>query len=496
MPSTIPYDPSLVLANVINEKALKYIEDISANQSPIDGAHDQLVALLSSRRSFEATKIELANLEIETKEVDEKIQELNENIKTSATSYATTKIKNEEEIRRLRGELRSEHSQVESPVDFIKTTIKTMPLAADSMNMDVQYFSMDSYNQDEKAFAAAISAYVSTKTSLLGQDTSKKAGASGYDQTAAQASMHKLAGTLVLSCTCTHKNVAVLAPFVLNVDKAIEVWNHLFQDDALKPTEPSNMMEEAAGSNLVAEKKFSIISGASFGSSFVGMVHIMNTTTTEVKQSMSSFATSLQAQMDAGNWFSSAAGGLGVDATFGDQVKALLSSQNISSHVTLICMGVIPSLVSSNVQLAVEKFANFNPKSSMEAIATLANANVSSQESLKSASEGARTGGQMMAMKANEIKATMEALEKVDDGQNKVLDINSMMTAFEDYLKKAAEGTSGVPINYYLKDISKAMLAKMWVAKYMPGKYMSFELDDSKAQPNQNGSGTTSAGNP
>ncbi|TGO77754.1 hypothetical protein BELL_0092g00020 [Botrytis elliptica] len=52
------------------------------------------------------------------------------------------------------------------------------------------------------------------------------------------------------------------------------------------------------------------------------------------------------------------------------------------------------------------------------------------------------------------------------------------MTALEDYLKKAAEGTSGVPINYYLKDISKSMLAEMWVAKYYPGKYMAISYDD------------------
>lgn len=40
------------------------------------------------------------------------------------------------------------------------------------------------------------------------------------------------------------------------------------------------------------------------------------------------------------------------------------------------------------------------------------------------------------------------------------------MIALEDYLKKATEGTSGVPIDYYLRDISKSVLAEMWVAKY------------------------------
>ncbi|SCN67610.1 uncharacterized protein FFB20_02682 [Fusarium fujikuroi] len=47
------------------------------------------------------------------------------------------------------------------------------------------------------------------------------------------------------------------------------------------------------------------------------------------------------------------------------------------------------------------------------------------------------------------------------------------MTALEDYLGKATQGTSGIPINYYLKDIDQKMLAQMWAAKYYPGEFMA-----------------------
>ncbi|KAK3990397.1 hypothetical protein QBC44DRAFT_368925 [Cladorrhinum sp. PSN332] len=92
----------------------------------------------------------------------------------------------------------------------------------------------------------------------------------------------------------------------------------------------------------------------------------------------------------------------------------------------------------------------------------------------------ARTGGQMVSMKAGEVKAALSALAEIDDGANKIVDINSMMNALEDYLKKAADGSSGVPINYYLKDITKDMLAEMWVAKYYPDKYMTITYDDAE----------------
>jgi hypothetical protein len=52
MPSTIPYDPSLVLANIVTAEALAIVEQISTHQAPADDAEEELNALLSSRRSL------------------------------------------------------------------------------------------------------------------------------------------------------------------------------------------------------------------------------------------------------------------------------------------------------------------------------------------------------------------------------------------------------------------------------------------------------------
>jgi hypothetical protein len=73
-----------------------------------------------------------------------------------------------------------------------------------------------------------------------------------------------------------------------------------------------------------------------------------------------------------------------------------------------------------------------------------------------------------------------------------------MMIALDDYLKKASDGTSGVPINYYLKDITKGMLCEMWVAKYCPNKYASITYEDgatpaTPAGAAAGGSGTAAA---
>ncbi|KAL9123824.1 MAG: hypothetical protein Q9217_006785 [Psora testacea] len=478
MPSTIPYDPSLVLANVVSKEALGAVEEISKAQAPVDAAQEDLNALLAARRSLDMTKTELANLNIDTKPVADALKKLNASITTSATNYALEKIKAETKLQELRKKIHGLHSQVETPVDYVKTEIKSLPLAADSMSMDVQYFSLDSYDQNANSYATAVSTFVSSSVDFLGEKAQIQMSNAAQNQISHQLQSHRIVGTLVLSVSCTHKNASVLAPFVLNVDKGIKVWNHLFPKDQLKPTNKAEMSRLALKDNLDGPK-FSIISGMTFGSSFVGMVHILNVTDTSVSQSLSSFATSLQSQMDAGAWFESASGGFGVNATIGNEVKNLLSAQNITSHVTLICMGVIPSIVANDVKIGAEKFAEFDPKSSMEAISTIQNATVADQGSVNQAADAARTGQQMVSLKATEIKSALSALQEVEDAKNKILDINSMMTALDDYLKKAADGKAGIPINYYLKDITKGMLAEMWVNKYFPGRYIAIQSDDS-----------------
>ncbi|KAJ4249050.1 hypothetical protein NW762_012381 [Fusarium torreyae] len=182
-------------------------------------------------------------------------------------------------------------------------------------------------------------------------------------------------------------------------------------------------------------------------SSFVGMVHVLNSTDTSASETMQSAAASLQATMNVGGWYAKSEGKVGVNSKFAGDVKNLLSQQNVTFHVTLLSMGVIPSIVANDVSLAVEKFATFDPKANMDAV---------------------------LAMHAG-------ALATIEDGKNKILDVDSMMTALDDYLRKAADDKAGVPINYFLKDINKQMLAQTWVAKYHPNKYMAIKSDDSAA---------------
>ena len=483
MPSTIPYNPNLTLANIVSKDALDNIVDMAKANADVDAAQEHLNSLMMSRRSLDMTKAEIENLgSIPVDKINASIEVLNGKIADVGGAYVDAKVAAEDKLQELRAKIIQVHVEQESPVDYVKTQIKTMALAADSISMDVQYFSADVDAENSKALGTKVAGMVSASTSWMGVKVSTQASTAAQKQVDEQTTRHSIAGTLVMSVTCSHKNAAILAPFVLNVDKAIKVWNHLHADDPINPTSTKGMTEMTQPKDAKEgeePKKFSIISGMTFGSSFVGMVHVLNVSDTKASEDLSAYTTTLQAQMTAGSWYEEASGGFGVVSSVGNDIKNLLSSQNVTSHVTMTCMGVIPSVVANEVQLGVKQFATFDPKANMEAIATIQNATNADQNSVNQAAEAARTGQKMLTMKANDIKAALSALADVDDGKNKILDINSMMTALEDYIKKAAAGDCGVPINFYLKDITKDMIAQMWVAKYYPGKYMAINYDDA-----------------
>lgn len=111
----------------------------------------------------------------------------------------------------------------ESPLDYNKTQIKKMPLSADSMNMNVQYFSVNQNEQDSQTQSNSIQAFISNEFRFLGDDFSDQASKAAASRVNSQYSRHKILGTLVIAVSCTHKDAALLAPCVIDVDKAIRV---------------------------------------------------------------------------------------------------------------------------------------------------------------------------------------------------------------------------------------------------------------------------------
>ena len=147
MPSTIPYDSSLDLGNIVPQDHLDNLEAISALQSPVDAAQGELNQAITLKRKLGMTENELANLGIDTADVKVQITEVDKAVVTAAKSYSDIAVKNLPAIATARGKLPQISHHIESPIDYNKSQIKQLPLAADSLTMDCQYFSFDETTQ-------------------------------------------------------------------------------------------------------------------------------------------------------------------------------------------------------------------------------------------------------------------------------------------------------------------------------------------------------------
>ncbi len=480
MPSTIPYDPAIVLGNIIDPARLDRLNKIAQRQAPIDAAENNLNSLITLKRSIDTTIRELANMSIDTRDLSKQSEEIKKDIVKAATEYAKEKLAGKTEIQKLQAQA-IVNSSWESPLDYNRTEIKKMPLSADSMNMNVQYFSFDRNSQSSKTQSQNIQDFISSEFKFLGDEMSDEASKAAASQINSQYSRHDISGTLVIAVSCTHKNAALLAPCVIDTDKAIRVWNSMYRDDMLKTDDPTNMIKTAKNAATNKEKSMTIVSGATYGSSFVGMVHILNTQSTVSSEKMTTTLNSLQAQVKTNSWFMDVSGGFGLSKQFSNDVKNLLSTQDISSHCTLTTHGLIPSIKSNEVKMAVKEFTSFDGKSAMNDLAALQNAVATEKESTDSSAAAARLGQQMVTLKNAQINGVLSGLKDIDDGNNKIIDINSMMTALDDYIEKAGNGEIGVPINYYIKPITKSQLAQMWVDKYFPNKFLKVNTAEGES---------------
>lgn len=497
MPSTIPYDPSLVLGNIVSKQKLENIVQISKLQTPADAAESEMNSLIALKRSIDMTIQEMIGMGIDADEVIQESQQVGDQIKTAVVAYAKAKIASEKKIQPLKSKMNAVNESVESPIDYNKSQLKKLAISSDSLQMNCQYFSFDQNTQSSASHAATVSAFVSESLSIFGEGRSSQASASAQTQMNSQHSRHSIAGTLVVTITCTHKNAQVFAPYILDVDKAVRVWNSMNPDNMIKTNDPGSIAAIEAKSDTKEDGSFNILSGATYGSSFVGMVHVLNTTESQSSQSMESIAASMQETFDIGGWFASGTGGFGVSSSFSNSAKNLLSTQNVTSHATLITMGIIPSIKSNQVAMAVKSFTDFDPQKSMEELATLQGATASENNTIGEAATAARTGEQMIQLKNATIAATLSGVSDIDDGQNQIIDTNSMMTALEDYVNKCIEGGDnlGVPVNYYLKPISQSEIARAWLAKYYPNKYnQAGAADDSASSASSTSSTSDSSG--
>ncbi len=468
MSASIPYDhPSLVLGNVINPLILGKLKEISGLQSKTDAAQNKLNSQIALKRNIGMTINEMVDLNADVSKLIEKMQDIDKAIGEAAEEYISVRLSNEVSIQGIKNELADiPADDFESPVDFVASKPTPLSLSSNSLKLDAQYFSYDETNP--AGSVGAIENYIKESTSDLGGKASSDISKTASAQINLQQKNHKLSGTLIITANCTHKKIVQLLPCVVEVDKAIPLWNKMYPDARISTASNEKMEALSQQEETKDSKSFSILSGAAYGSSFVGMVHILKQDSSPNSLSFLDLAKSLQDRLTVGKWFSESTGGYGIDSSFAATIKNLLNTQKITAHVTMVVMGAIPSIESRELQMGVNGMTDFNFNKLTAGVSSISNATSSATKTVEQAAEAAKTGAQVTAIQGAVIQNLMSGLGTIDQEANKTIDINSMMKAFENYLQEVKSGDSGVPVNFYLKTVTQQQLARLWLNKYRP----------------------------
>ncbi|WP_294825219.1 hypothetical protein [uncultured Flavobacterium sp.] len=461
MPASIPFDhPSLILGNVADPKVLTILANISKYQSLIAASQDKLNSFIMMKRSIGMTINELTDLGIDTSALQGKLDEISKSISGSANDYLSARIANEEQIQQQRQQLSALDTvqSVESPVDFSKSKLEKFALASESLKLDSQYFSYGTSLDDNTI--SSIEKYVRESTASLGTG-SEKAASDASAQINMQLQNHSVAGTLIITATCTHSGVKMFEPLVIDPDKAVAAWNSVNKDNAIDTSAQSlpasNAFVNDAGNDLTMD----LLTGASYGSSFIGMVHILNKDSGDSATDVSeSFKQVLDQKLKTGSWIKGASGGFGVDGSFLREVKQMLSSQEISAHVSVIVLGAVPSIASGKLKMGIKTIADSKPSLPPAAVTATSTPNATAQ--------GAKEDAKAMAASESANNAIIRQLGKIDHKENNVMDINSLMIAFENYLATIRDSRNdvGIPISFMLKKLTKDDIESLWKDKY------------------------------
>jgi hypothetical protein len=476
MAASIPFDhPSLVLGHVVKTDLLNLLEKIAGLQAKTDAAFERMNSFIAMRRGLSMTINELVGLGVDVSGLKTKIAELNKDVSDAAGDYMTTRILNDTDVQKLREEVASIEnvSGLESPLDFSGVTIERLALASDSIKIDVQYFSYGGNEETDAAAISSIESVIRETTAPLGptaRDVPKAAAAQVHQQLR----NHNLAGTLVITASATHRASAMLQPLKLDVDKAVEVWNSLYgaAGDGINTSDLSVMIQASeAPEGAEGANYFTLLIGANYGSSFIGMVHMVNTETTGTGLAAEQ-EEAVQEQMRLGGWVKAATGGFGVDETVLENVRKMLSTQNVSTHANLIVLGAVPSLASAHLRSGVATLLG-EPR----AKGGLPGPSYDSPQTPNTMADSSLKGGQQMAMQSGLMQSVIQGLGTIDHGSNKVVDLNTLMNAFDNYITAVSDVASvGIPISFFFKKISKPRIARLWLDKY-------FALAKAKGDP-------------
>lgn len=456
MSFSLPYDhPALVLGHIVPPGLLVQLDKIRSIQSRTDAALERMHSLMSMRRSLAMTLSEMMSMGIDVTALEARLEELNHGIEKAASDYIAKRLDNDAAIQVERDRmLEIDCSGLsESPLDFSQVKVERKPLASDNVQIDIQYFKHHGTEGSAGAVRSRVEQMVRENTAGLPQQASKLAGQAGA-LVAQQQDNHDLVGTLVITANATHRQVAMLQPVTLDLPKAIEAWNASFASASLRlnPADPAGMIKVASQTRGDAvDKSLTLLTGVAYGSSFVGMIHLVRSKMSPSGLSDADIAAMVE-RLRVGTLINSESGGLGTEQSVLDDVRQMISDQGFTAHVSILVNGALTTPAAQNVEKLVDRAIHVPSRLPFFGMGAALGETVA---------QAAQTVAQSEAGKLSGLAAT---LNSVDKGRDASIDLSTLFTAFDNYLGAITKSESvGAPIGFYVRRINAAQIALEWL---------------------------------
>ena len=483
---SIPHDSTLVLGNIIDTSKISNLEDIADLQKKVDAAEDKYTASLRTKLSLDMDMSETMRLGVfedtddpTYKQMQEHVTAANTEVKTSLKGKATARVTYQAKLLELLSlePQTTFGSEPASPIKWTNSKLEYLDLSSDTMDMNVQFFRNEENDQDSKSHTQKVASFVQTTvSSIFGGAVGASASRSAQSSMNSQKESHNIESTLVIAVTATHKKAQQFTEINWDADKLVAAWNAKMPagekislyGEGIK-TMYTEMMDQT--DTKPEDQSLRILSGRTFGSSFIGFVHFVKQTKTRSYQNMQTTAVAAQMQSTRGNYFASITGKFGMDAQYSSDIKSLLSTTSLQSHVAVTTMGIIPSIASQSMDTAVKQFTKFSPDELEGKLNTLAKGNQGTARTGMDMNAGAADSiraGQINGAQKGTIEAVLTGVSSTDATTNQVMDTNSLMLALDDYVKIARDMEGGVPVNFYVSSIDKKTVIKEWFKKYRP----------------------------
>jgi hypothetical protein len=133
---------------VVNKDAATIVQKISAAQAKVDAAEQHFQSIYRQFQSAGMAKTEFQSQGIPAMKLEASIRDLGPQLDKASRAHFEAGAAAESVIKAIREQLRRVHLDVENLVDYLQTQIKSVPLATDSVNLDVQFFSKSSNSEN------------------------------------------------------------------------------------------------------------------------------------------------------------------------------------------------------------------------------------------------------------------------------------------------------------------------------------------------------------